>query len=493
MQQPPDERLFSDFPEVTRQEWEKKIREDLKDPDHEKKLVWHTREGFDVKAFYCAEDLQHLKYLEGIPGEFPYVRTGKTELNKWEIRQDITIGDPEKANKTALRILKKGVTSLGLKTDGKMTGSAKRLSLLLKGIPLDRVTINLLTGKDTPKVIEYMFEEISRRKLDANELKGSFDFDPIGSLTINGNFYHSLDTDFNSLKILILRASGTLSSYKVVEVNGLNFSNAGANIVQELAFVLSMGNDYLAALTERGLKADDIAPRMHFVFGIGSDYFMEIAKLRAARLLWAQIVKAYHPEDDASAGMFIHAVTTRWNRTLCDPYVNMLRSTTESMSAILGGADSVEITPFDSAYAVESEFSLRNARNTQILLKEEASFDKVIDPAAGSYYIENLTHHLVQKAWDLFLETEDKGGYIKAFRAGFIQEILAKTARQRMYDIATGQEVLVGTNKYPDQNKLQDNKTELTDQKEKQPEGRIARPITLLRGGAEFEKQCLKS
>jgi methylmalonyl-CoA mutase len=490
MQQMPDDKLFSDFPGVTRQEWEKKIREDLKGADYEKELIWHTREGFDVKPFYCIEDIRHLKHMEGLPGEFPYVRTGRTSRNSWQIRQDIQVSKPEKANKIILDLLKKGVTSPGLKLDSKVIGSGEKLSRLLKDIPLESITLNLLAGKDSPEIAEYLVREVNRRKSDADTIKGSFDFDPLGNLTVHGNFYQDANNDFNNLKGLIQRASEALPLFRITKVNGLNFSNAGATIVQELAFTLAMGNEYLALLTERGIKAGDIAGKMQFVFGVGSDYFMEIAKLRAARLLWAKIVEAYQPSDTGSSEMFIHAVTTGWNKTLYDPYVNMLRSTTESMSASIGGADSIEITPFDSAYAEESDFSLRNARNTQIILQEEAYFDKVIDPAAGSYYIENLTQNLAQQAWNLFLETEDKGGYTKAFKAGFIQVIIMKTARQRMYDIATKQEVLVGTNKYPDPNERPDKKVS-ADQKKSAAEGRIAIPLQLLRGAAEFEKQCL--
>jgi methylmalonyl-CoA mutase len=492
MQQPSDEKLFSDFPETSRQEWEKKILEDLKGADYEKKLVWHTREGFDVRPYYCADDLQHLKYLEGMPGEFPYVRTGKTALNEWEIRQDLTADKPEIANKTALDILQKGVTSPGFIFDGKVIDSGKKFSVLLAGIQFDCITLNLLTGKDSPRIMEYLVEEAKERKYNLKALKGSFNFDPIGNLTVSGNFYQDADNDFHALKKLIERASDMLPIYKVLEVNGLNFSNAGATVVQELAFALSIGNEYLSKLTDIGLKTDDIAGRMQFVFGIGSGYFMEIAKLRAARLLWAKIVEAYQPGNKECSGMFIHAVTTQWNRTLYDPHVNMLRSATESMSAILGGVDSLEIKPFDSAYAPPSAFSLRNARNIQIILKEEAYFDKVVDPAAGSYYLENLTHNIAERAWGLFLETEDKGGYTEAFKTGFIQEIIAKTASQRLHDIDTEQEVLVGTNQYENNNEQIDAKIASSLETGSRQEEGYARPIRLFRGAVEFEKQRIK-
>ena len=492
MQEPFDEKLFSDFPEVTKQEWEKKILEDLKGADYDQKLVWHTKEGFDVRPYYCAEDLQHLKHLIGKSGGFQFISTEKKDSNEWKIRQDIPVDNPEKANKTALDILRKGVTSLGLEFDSGIVDSGEKFSILLKSISFDGISLNLLTGKDSLKMMEYLVEEVHKRRFDAVELKGSCNFDPIGNLTVRGDFYQDYDSDLRDLKDLIDRASKALPLYKLIEVNGLNFSNAGATIVQELAFTLSIGNEYLARLTDIGFNIDDISGRMQFVFGIGSNYFLEIAKLRAARLLWTKIIEAYKPEKKESTGMFIHAVTTQWNRTLYDPYVNMLRSTTEAMSAILGGVDSMEIKPFDSAYTGVSEFSLRNARNTQIILKEEAYFNKVVDPAAGSYYIENISHSIARHAWNLFLEIEDKGGYVEAFKTGFIQEIIEKTAAQRSNDIAMGQEVLVGTNKYPDHPEQIDDRIAASVQTEDKHKTGFARPIRQFRGAAEFEKQRLK-
>jgi methylmalonyl-CoA mutase len=257
-----------------------------------------------------------------------------------------------------------------------------------------------------------------------------------------------MEEDFESCRRMI-NQTANLPNFTVITVNGRNFHHAGASIVQELAFSLAAGAEYLTQLTERGLSVDHVAPAMRFNFSVGSDYFMEIAKIRAARQLWASIVKAYGPSSDEISKMSIHTETASWNITVYDPYVNMLRSTTESMSAVLAGVDSHIVKPFDSAFSAPDEFSERIARNQQLLLKEEAYLDKVVDPAAGSYYIENLTASLLEEAWKCFLEVEEKGGYIEAVKTGFIQDTVKKNAEALDLDIATRKITLLGTNQYP--------------------------------------------
>lgn len=495
MEQLSDKKLFAEFPPVSTTDLEEKIMQDLKGADYNKKLVWQTPEGLNVKPYYRAEDLKHLKYLQTIPGEFPFIRTGKTNLNEWEIRQDIIVNNIESANKYVLHILERRVTSPGFKINSTIIGSEKKLSQLLGGMRIDCISLNLLAGKDSPKIVNFLVRLAKNKQLKADELTGSFDFDPLGHLSTTGNFYSGETEDFETLKTLINQAARSLPLYKIINVNGLNFSNAGSSIVQELAFSLSAGNEYLSKLTETGIKIDEIANRMQFCFGIGSNYFLEIAKLRAARLLWAKIVEAYNPDDKKHAKMYLHAVTAGWNKTLFDPYVNMLRSTTEAMSASLGGADSLEVTPFDSAFTSASGFSSHIARNTQIILKEEAYFNKVIDPSAGSYYVENLTDSIAEFAWKLFLEIEEKGGYIEAFKTGIIQKMIAETVDHRLQNIATRKEVLLGTNQYPHFNEIMGNKidSKVYYQQEVNADTVIAEPLIQIRGSQEFEKLRLQT
>ena len=228
--------------------------------------------------------------------------------------------------------------------------------------------------------------------------------------------------------------------------------NSGATITQELGMGLAWANEYLGALTEAGLGVDEVAPRLTFAFCTGSNYFMEIAKLRAARMLWAQIVAQYQPVREESAAAFIHSSASAWNKSIYDPYVNLLRSTTETMSAAIGGANSIHVSNFDEAYRKPDEFGSRIARNQQIILKEESFMDKIVDPAAGSYYIENLTDSIARYAWDQFIAIEEKGGFAKAVETGYIQDEVARSAAQRDADLASRKLVLTGVNQYPNLN-----------------------------------------
>ncbi len=233
----------------------------------------------------------------------------------------------------------------------------------------------------------------------------------------------------------------------------------------------------MTQLTERGLSINEIAPRLKFNFAVGSNYFLEIAKIRAARLLWAQIVHAYGPCCDSKTKMYIHSTTSNWNKTIYDAHVNMLRTTTESMSSIIGGSDSLTVNPFNSVYEQSTDFSERIARNQQLLLKEESYLDKVVDPAAGSYYIENLTSSIAEETWKLFLKIQEKGGFLEAFKSGFIQNRIKETAQKRDMDIATRKEVILGTNQYP-------NPTEF---KESEIESRVFKAFDCTNGKAEVE------
>ena len=313
--------------------------------------------------------------------------------------------------------------------------------------------------------------------------------DPLGRLAANGKLCVTVDEGLDYLADLVRESSKT-RGIKCLEPSGTLFSNAGAGPVAELAYTLSLGNEYLAALTERGINAATAAGAMKFTFGIGPDFFPEIAKLRAARMLWAEIVKAWGPENEEAGKMHIHSVTGRWNKTLFDPYVNMLRTQTEAMSAVLGGAESITVEPFDTVFRSADNFSERIARNQQLLLMEEAHLDKVADPGAGSYYIEELTAMTAREAWNLFLEIENEGGFLAALRKGIIQKRLSESAATRKADMAKRKEILLGTNQYPDfrekkspehdNEKLFTERTPFSDEEVK--------PIIPARGADEFEK-----
>ena len=412
------QKLFADFAPVTTEEWEAKLNADLKSKDYERALVWKTYEGFSVRPYFRQENLESLRYLDTLPGEFPFVRGNKKTGNDWLIRQNIFVSDFGAANKKALEILGKGITSLGFYFNNCEEITKQSLGILLKDICLEAAEINLVCPDDSGNCAQLFAEYVAEGKSDNKHVLASASIDPIGTFVLKG----ILEKDaFSKLKVVAEKVK-VLPQFRVIGVHGKFYANSGSSIVQELAFSLAQGAEYLTQLTELGINTDDAAKSIKFNFGVGNNYFMEIAKLRAARLLWAQIVKAYNPTSDDSAKMIVHCETNRYNLTIYDPNVNMLRTQTEAMSAALGGAHSITVLPFNAIYETPTEFSERIARNQQILLKEESYFDKVSDPAAGSYYIENLTDSLIKQAWSLFLAIQEKGSFIAAFKLGFIQK-----------------------------------------------------------------------
>ena len=441
-------RLLTEFPGVSTSEWEARIQQDLKGADYEKKLLWKTAEGLIVKPYYRAEDLDAIKNLtDTLPGEFPYLRGTTAENNDWLVCQDIEPASAEQANKQAITAVTRGATALSLNAKS-LSGSAE-VSMMLKGIDAEKICLNFNSSRSYIQFLGYLKQGLTNLGFDATKIKGSVDFDPISYLLLKGNFHYSQEKDLNEAIDLIDLAGKELPGFKVITVNGQYFHNSGSTLVQELAFALASGNEYLAFLTGKGLKVDQAATRMVFAFATGSNYFMEIAKLRAARMLWARIVEQYNPVYSESAKMYIQVTTANWNKTIYDPYVNLLRTTTEAMSAAIGGADQVTVLPFDLNYKEPDEFSMRIARNQQIILKEESSLDKVVDPSAGSYYIESLTSALAEAAWQLFLEVEEKGGMIEAIKAGFIQDQVLESAKLRTAEIAARKTIVLGTNQHP--------------------------------------------
>ena len=378
--------LFSDFPPVSTQEWMDKITTDLKGADFEKKLIWKTNEGFSVRPFYRNEDLEPLSYLGSLPGEFPFVRSNFTNSNQWKIRQEIVVTEIKSANKKALELLNNGIDSLGFQFKGEELISESNLVALLKDIVVEAIELNFTTTHGNKKLVEALSLALKQLKCNDAQVDGSINLDPLGKLTITGSTCSTIEALFDYTKEVV-EAAKKFPKFKTVSVNARHFNNAGSTIVQELAFGLSMGAEYLNQLTSRGLTIDQAAGAMKFNFGIGSNYFMEIAKFRAARLLWAKIVEAYKPASTDVCKMHIHAETSEWNKTVFDPNVNMLRTQTEAMSAALAGVESITVLPYDITFKASDAFSERIARNQQLLLKEESHFDKIVDVAGGSYYI----------------------------------------------------------------------------------------------------------
>ena len=449
------EKLFTEFTAPTTQEWLDKIQVDLKGADFQKRLVWRTNEGFNVQPFYRREDLANLKTPDALPGEFPFVRGNKKDSNVWYVRQNIIVDVAEdasdatskikEANKKALDILNKGVDSLGFKLPGKLV-SKETVEALLDGIYCDIIEVNFVTcPRHSVELAEILVEYFQKKGYDKEKVVGSIEWDPMAKMIMKGK-------DVTPVLAFGPKLVETLKEYpnfRCIAASTDVLNNAGAYIVQELGYALAWGNEYLQQLTDAGVDVDLAAKSIKFNMGVSENYFMEIAKFRAARLLWAQIVKQYEPKNDDSCQMCVNATTSIYNQTLFDSYVNLLRSQTEAMSAALGSVHSMVVTPFDAPYEQATDFSERIARNQQLLIKEESHFDRIVDPSAGSYYIEHLTDALAQEAWKIFLKVEEEGGFLAAIKAGTIQGDINATNVKRHGDAAKRKEFLLGTNQFP--------------------------------------------
>ncbi len=483
------EKLFEKFPPVSTDKWMEKVTADLKGADFKKKLVWKTRDGIEVMPFYRQEDLARLQDKGFLPGDYPYVRGDKVSDNAWLIRQDVTVRDYHEANLRSLDLLMKGITSLGFIIEDPETINVENISLLLNGIHCESVELNFVSAGRARELFAALESALWASRTEMNHVHGSIAADPLGRLMAKGKLCVSVEEGLEYLADIVAE-SESIPGLRCVQPSGTLFSNAGAGPATELAYTLSLGNEYMAYFTSKGLKPDYAASKIGFSFGISPDFFPEIAKLRAARMLWAIIVKGYGPRKDESTLMHVHAVTGRWNKTLYDPYVNMLRTQTEAMSAVMGGADAITIEPFDVIFREPDNFSERIARNQQLLLMEESHMDKVADPGAGSYYIEELTSLIAREAWKLFLETESQGGFLAAMQKGVIQNRINTVSASRKRDVGKRRETLLGTNQYPDfreQNAPRSDTGRLFNDASQSPDDEVKR-ILLSRGAEDFEK-----
>ncbi len=438
------EKLFSDFTAPSAQEWRDKIEVDLKGADYQKKMVWRTNEGFSMEPFYRKEDVDKLPLVNALPGEFPYVRGNKAADNAWHVRQNIKCACPKEANAKALDILDKGVDSLGFCIPADKL-SAEYIEQLLDGIYVECVELNFHTCQRHSLELARLLDAYFRAKgADLTKIEGSIAFDPLEKLLTKGVDRSALLADGKQ----IIEIFAEYPNFRALAVNAFKLTDAGAYSYQDLGYALAWGNEYLNSLTELGVAPETVAGNLKFNLGINGVYFMEIAKLRAARMLWAQVVAQYTADKEA-AKMHVCAYTTTYNQTIFDSYVNLLRSQTETMSAALGGVESIVVRPFDLPYETPTEFAERIARNQQLLLKDECHFDRMVDVAGGSYFIEELTAALAQQAWKLFLSVEEAGGFLKAAQAGTIQTAINETNKTRHANAGKRKEFLLGTNQFP--------------------------------------------
>lgn len=482
------EKMFSEFPAVSKEKWKQAIIAELKGADYDRKMRWQWYDGIIVEPFYVSEDLENL-LLDEFPAHQSFTRGYKSKTNNWKIIEQIETLDVQQANAFANLALQKGADAVSFRID--YINEVEWLALLLKDIDFSDNLVYVHSFYSYSLLLDLFKKVCDLRKINPAEVKGGMNFDPLSYFLLHGHYYNSWEDNKNELKFLMGEGKKNFTLLKLVNVNGQHFANAGASTIQELAFTLSLAHEYFVTLLDSGFDMADIIPRMRITMSTGASYFQEIAKFRAARRLWTVIMSAYTNNKELHKITW-HAVSTLYNKTYYDLYNNMLRNTVEAMAAIIGGVDELTILPHDYLLGQETEFGHRIARNTQLILREESRLNQIIDPSAGSYYIETLTEMLTEEAWKLFNQIEDMGGFIKAMESGFIRNEIDKIHEARSKDIINRKSIYVGVNNYPNLKESLDN---VKQHYEKiSSKSSVPSPALELRRGAEpYEKLRMKT
>ncbi len=488
--------LKKDFPGTSFDEWKKAAEKDLKGVPFEKKLITKTYEGIDLAPIYTKDDIKDNPLTDNFPGFTNFARGNKPDgyvENNWYISQEIYAPTPEKLNEALIFDLDRGQTSINIKPD-KATLLSKDPDISESGeVGIGGTSISCMN--DVEKIFRnidikkfHLFSETVYsslpyfsllaayvKKNNFSELKGCILSDPYSCLVKCGQPPHDIESAFDDMYKTTKWALENKMDIKTIGSNGYNYVNAGASAVQELAYVMSTAIDYINKMIEKGLKIDEVATKFNLTFGISTFYFMEVAKLRAARIIWSNIIDAYGGSE-SSKSVTIHGKSSLYNQTRNDIYVNLLRTTTEAFSAIAGGANSIHTSPFDESLGEPDEFSRRLAKNTQIILKEESHLNSVIDPAGGSYYVEALTEEIARKAWEAIKMIEKEGGMLEAIKKNIPQSGVEKTASDRRKDYAKRKSVIVGNNMY-------------ANVKEEKPEPRVSNADEIHKIRSEYIKK----
>ena len=462
---------MADFPKHSLEEWRAAAGEELKGAAPET-LAWETPEGLTVKPLYTAEDLEGLEAVATLPGFPPYLRGPRATMyanRPWTVRQYGGFSTAEATNEFFKRNLAAGQTGLSVAFDlathrgydsdhprvigdvgkaGVAIDSVEDMKILFRDIPLDKVSVSMTMNGAVLPVMASFIVAGEEQGVERRMLSGTIQNDILKEFMVRNTYIYPPGPSMRIVADVIAYTARHMPKFNSISISGYHMQEAGATAVQELAFTLADGLEYVRAALSRGLSIDEFAPRLSFFFAIGMNFFMEIAKLRAARLVWARLMAPFKPKLAVSSALRTHCQTSGVSLTAQDPYNNVVRTTIEALAAVLGGTQSLHTNAFDEALALPTPASARIARNTQLIIRDETGIPKVIDPLGGSFYVEHLTASLAQAASELIQEVEALGGMTKAVESGMPKLRIEEAAARRQARIDRGEEVIVGVNRY---------------------------------------------
>lgn len=462
--------LLAEFAPVSHEDWRKLVDAELKGAPFDKKMLTSTYEGITLQPLYRRQDTEKLPHVNSFPGFAPFVRgsqAGGYVQKPWDISQEISVSSPSEFNNAARNFISRGLNALNMNLDqatrnghdpdwaqpgqvgqgGLSIATLDDLNRALEGIDLEKTSLLVRAGASAMPFAALLTALVRKRKKSLTNLRGCIEMDPLAVLAHEGRLPQSIEGAYREMAALTKWAAQNAPQLQTICVHSRAWHESGGTAVQELGFSLAMGVEYLRAMVKNGLEVNLAAPRLRFAITVGSNFFMEIAKLRALRMLWSRAVAAAGG-DEAAQKCVLHVRTSHWNKTVYDPYNNMLRTTVEAFAGVLGNCDSMQVGAFDEILRRPDDFSHRIARNTQLVLQKECNLDHVIDPSGGSWYVESLTAELANRAWALFQEVEKQGGIEASLRAGFPQKAVAATAAEKLKNVARRRDSIVGINQY---------------------------------------------
>lgn len=470
--------LLENFAQVGYGDWHRLVETDLKGTPFDKRMFTSTYEGIVLKPIYRPEDIANLPHLNSLPGFAPFVRGAKASgctVQPWAISQEITYSSATEFNHEARNSLERGLNALNIVLDkatrnghdpdwaqpqevgfgGLSIATVDDLDCALEGIDLGNTWLFVRSGASAMPFAALLIALARQRKKAPVCLRGCIEMDPLGILAHEGCLPQSLEGAYHEMATLLRWAAAAAPHLQTICVHSRSWHEAGGHAAQELAFTLATGIDYLRQMTRRGLDTNTVAPRMRFAVTVGTDFFMEIAKLRALRMLWSHAVAVAGGGEQAQQ-LSLHVRTSQWNKSILDPYSNMLRTTVEALAGVLAGCDSMQVGAFDEVIRTPDDFSQRIARNSQLILQKECELGRVIDPAGGSWYVEMLTAELINRAWPLFQEVEKLGGMEAALKVDFPQKAVAATANERIKAVNRRRDSIIGVNQYANPKETQE-------------------------------------